>query len=325
MSRALFLTWVPHRRTREIARLLGMPVVELASRHRGLRRYAELAWRTLGILRREKPRVLLVQSPSLVLVLFVLLVKPFHGFRVVVDAHNESVAPFLHSSRLMRALTRWQLRAADLVIVTNEELAAQVIAARGKPAVLTDAVPDAPRFERIALAGAFRVAIISSFAPDEPIEAILEAARRCGDEIHFYMTGNPARLEEGLRARVPPNLTLTGYLSEERYWSTLGSCEAILDLTLMPDCLVCGAYEAIALGKPLILSDNRASFATFAGFGLFTDGDPERIASTIKQMRTGVTEFERDLPAQRARFIDRWRNQASVVEGAIARLASQVM
>jgi glycosyltransferase involved in cell wall biosynthesis len=211
--------------------------------------------------------VLVVQSPSLVLALFALLIRPFFSMRVVIDAHNESVTPFLHSSPLMRWLTRLQLRAANLVIVTNAELVERVREVGGTAVVLTDAIPEPPQAAAIDNAGtAFRVVIISSFAADEPIEALLRAAARCGD-VQFYMTGNPARLSPALRAQVPPNLTLTGFLKESRYWGMLQSCDAVLDLTLMPDCLVCGAYEAIALGKPLILSNNRASLTTFATTG----------------------------------------------------------
>ena len=33
----------------------------------------------------------------------------------------------------------------------------------------------------------------------------------------------------------------------------------MLDLTLKPNCLVCGAYEALALQKPMVLTGNPAT------------------------------------------------------------------
>jgi glycosyltransferase involved in cell wall biosynthesis len=55
----------------------------------------------------------------------------------------------------------------------------------------------------------------------------------------------------------------------------------IVDLTLMPSCLVCGAYEALAVGTPLILSDDPAGRERFGPMALFSRDDPASIAAAI--------------------------------------------
>src|SRR5207253_11049611 len=46
-----------------------------------------LALRTLSLLRRERPRVVLAQNPAIFLPLLLVLVKRFYKFRLVVDHH----------------------------------------------------------------------------------------------------------------------------------------------------------------------------------------------------------------------------------------------
>jgi glycosyltransferase involved in cell wall biosynthesis len=82
-------------------------------------------------------------------------------------------------------------------------------------------------------------------------------------------------------ASVPRNVRLMGFLSEENYWGLLQACHFVMDLTILKDCLVCGAYEGIAVGKPLILSDTEATK------NLFTKGCVY-VAPTVESIRAGI-------------------------------------
>ena len=84
----LAVSWEQHRRMRELCDGLGLELVVLTTRHRGLARYALLSVRTVALLGRRRPDVLLIQNPSLVLAALTLLLRPLLGFRLVVDAHN---------------------------------------------------------------------------------------------------------------------------------------------------------------------------------------------------------------------------------------------
>ena len=118
------------------------------------------------------------------------------------------------------------------------------------------------------------------------------------------MTGNPSRMDPLLAARAPPNVRFTGFLPDPDYWALLRSADAIIDLTLMEDCLVSGAYEALAVGTPMLLSNNRASVELFAGAAAFTDNTTADIRRGLERLRLGRDEMK-IAAAVKARRTDR--------------------
>jgi len=321
-SASLFLTWIEHRRTREIAARLRMPLLELTTRHRGLARYLLLTWRTVAGLRRLRPRVLVVQSPSLVLSLLALALRPFMRYALVIDAHNEAVEPYLHPSALIRALTYRVLRGADLVVVSNSALVARVEARGGRALSLPDRIPVSPAKTSTGTAGGFKVAVICTFAADEPVAAVIDSARLVDADVTFSITGDSGRLPSSVRETLPANVRLTGFLSEEDYWSLLASSEVIMDLTTMEDCLVCGAYEGLAAGKPLLLSNNRASVALFHDAALFTDNSVGSLARTVTDARNQYPSLLARMPLARARIDALWTAAATDLVANLQRLAA---
>jgi len=74
---------------------------------------------------------------------------------------------------------------------------------------------------------------------------------------------------------------LTGFLPEEAYVALLGSADVIVDLTAIEDCLVCGAYEAVALGRPLVTSDTAALRGYFRQGTVYSRHDSVSLAAAI--------------------------------------------
>ncbi len=308
MSQTIFLTWIEHQRTRNIAARLNLSLAELTTRDRGLKRYARLIPETLRVLRTRRPRSVIVQAPSQVLALITLLLRPFFGYRLILDAHNEAVEPYLHRSWWVLVLTRWLLRRADRIIVSNRQLADVVQRVGGRALVLPDALPTPPTLQPRRLPGPRSVVVISTYAGDEPFAEVVEAARALRPSVHFHVTGNDAKCPPSTRARVPDNMTLTGFLSEHEYWNLLASCDAVIDLTTMDNCLVCGAYESVALGKPVLLSRNEASIEVFGGLADFTENTSADIARGISQMLARNAAASNDAP--RRAFEERWAAHA---------------
>lgn len=280
LSEIHFLSWESHRRTASLARELGLELVVLKSPHTGVRRYLELIPKTLRILTTKRPAGLVVQCPSVVLAVVVLLWAKTSNARIVIDAHNEAVQPFVNDSAFVRCLARWIHRHASLVIVTNQELAITVESNSGTAFVLPDPLPvpigdDAPSEP----AGSDPlVTVICTYAPDEPIDALISAARLVPARI--VLTGNPRRADAPL-PELPPNVSLSGYLPDEEYWALLRRSHVVVDLTTMPSCLVCGAYEALSLGVPMVLTDDPAARDLFGSAAVFVRNDPESIAQGI--------------------------------------------
>ncbi len=318
MSGALALTWFEHRRTKEMCAGLEIELLVLATGLRGPLRYLVLSVRTLALLARRRPQVLLVQNPSLILAALAVAVRGLLGYRLIVDAHNEAVIPFINRQPWVARLSQWVIRRADLTIVTNRRLAARVLGQGGRPFTLADRVPVPPRLSTRTLDGASSIVLIATFAPDEPVAEVLEAVR--GTEVELYVTGDHRKLDQGIAASVPPNVRFTGFLDESDYWSLLRAADAIVDLTLMDDCLVCGAYEALALAKPMLLSNNSASVELFSDCAVFTDNTATDIRRALERLRLEHVRLQAGAERKRAELTDSWAASARSLGDLVAGL-----
>lgn len=311
--KVLAVNWERHRRMQGLCASLGVPLQEMEHGGGRIGRYLNLARRTLALIRERRPRVLIVQNPSIALAFFALLMRWFYRFRLVVDAHNEAVQPFIHTSWPIPALARLLMRRADLTIVTNGKLAGVVTAAGGRPFVLPDCLPAVPlEVNTPPVAGdPMDVMVISTFAPDEPLAEIAAAAERLGDGFRFHVTGNDRKLDPEIRARLPGNVRLTGFLPEHDYWILMRDSHLVLDLTLMPDCLVCGAYEALAALRPMILSDSDATRELFGSVAVLSGASADEIAGSLQRARDSFAELTAAMPRGRDRFEADWRERAA--------------
>lgn len=323
---ALAVTWEDHRRTRELCDWLGLSLHALTFNAPRLRRYARLIRRTLALLFQRRPQVVYVQNPSLVLTLLVLAARTFLGrYRVVMDAHNEAVAPFTHGYWPITWLSRVALRSADLTIVTNSALAAQVEAVGGRPLVLPDRLPAAPFAPRPVARrqGPLQIMVVATYAADEPIAEIIEAARQLGGDFEFRITGRETKLPAEQRQRLPANVRQTGFLSEQDYWQLMNDSHVMLDLTLKPNCLVCGAYEALALMRPMILSGNAATIDLFGKVALFpATHSASDIAASIREMGARLEEVAAAAAEEGPRFARRWVEHATALKTTLSEWSS---
>jgi len=126
------------------------------------------------------------------------------------------------------------------------------------------------------------VVAISSWAADEPMEELIAAGGLLPNSVGMSITGRP-KLSEEARRNLPANVTLTHYLSEEAYVALLRDADVILDLTTRENCLVCGAYEALALARPLVVSDTAALRELLGNGALYTRNSRGAIAATAMQ------------------------------------------
>lgn len=318
---ALWVSWNAHRRTTGLCAAWNVPLHVIHSQRKGLSRAIDQALRTLGLLRRTRPGVLFVQNPSLALTALAVLVRGMFGYYLVVDAHNEGVRPFARRGGFVQWLTRRLLHDADATIVTNAALAKDVDAAGGRALVLPDSLPqpELPRNTSAESEDTPDVVVISSFMSDEPVAEIVAAATMLPD-VRFAFTGDARRFRRG-QIELPPNVRLTGYLAERAFWRLLSQAPVICDLTLKPDCLVCGAYEALALAKPMVLSDNPATRELFGPAAVLTNNEAEDIA---RAARTAIEQRERlagSARVLRERYAEPWHVKSATAWEAICSAA----
>jgi len=279
------VTWSHHRRMTEICDFLGIQLFEIIFPKRGIYRYVFSAWKTWRLLLALRPKVVFIQSPSLVLALYINLVKHFFSFKVVMDAHNESVQPYINKSKILSNLTDRALASSDLVIVSNPFLAEFAKKISTNVFILPDPMPKYSTVSVKRIQSKFTVAVICTCAPDEPIREILAAAGTLTDEFEFQISGEKQLFFKKFGENLPPNVSLTGFLPTDEYLEWLACSNVVLDLTEMPDCLVCGAYEAIAVRTPMILSDNLANRSLFGSCALITVNRAKNIAAAVRSAK----------------------------------------
>ncbi len=285
MAEKIWIAWQNHRRNQSISREIGTKLFELADSYHPFVRYPVLLFKTFSLVKKENPQRIFVQNPSVVLSLFMVIFGRLTKKCVIVDAHNAGIH-FEHSNSLIRllvqTLNKFIMRNAPLTIVTNYSLAKYVKQNKGTPFVLPDPFPVFENYKKILLKGEINILYICTYSQDEPYLALFEAAKHLEDTIYIYVTGNYKNKD--LPSTFAPNIVLTGFLPEQEYINYLHSVDVVVDLTYREDCLVCGAYEAVAVEKLLLLSDKSILREFFLDAALYTDNTALDIADKIKSV-----------------------------------------
>ena len=253
-------------------------------------RYALQARETLAILRRARPQVILASNPPIVLPLIAYMAARKLNAALVIDSHTGAFAgPWAHFLPLHRFLSR---RAA-VTLVTNEPLRSQV-ASWGAPAlILEDRVPDLP-VGKVPENRHFSVVMVSSFAEDEPLDAVLAAAANLPDCRFFATDRAPAHMA-GMVASAPDNVTFTGFVPRSDYVELLNGADALMVLVKRDLTLLCGAYEAVALEKPLITSDWPVLRNYFSQGALYVDNSPQAIQEAVVEASRSTAKLRDDM------------------------------
>jgi glycosyltransferase involved in cell wall biosynthesis len=164
------------------------------------------------------------------------------------------------------------------------------------------------------LEGTCNVVFVCSYDEDEPVEEAIAAARQIDPSWRLYITGNYRRHVARFPslASPPDTVKLTGFLTEGDYQTLLRSADVILALTTHDHTLMCVAYEAVSLVKPVVASDMSAMRAYFRRGFVFTENSAAAIAAALRsavhqgqQLRSEATILRSELEADwNARFAD---------------------
>lgn len=305
----LWITWQRHRRSRELAAALGADLHEVISSRARPWKYVPLVLRTTLLCLRRRPSLVFVQCPSIFLAMLAACLRPLLRYRLVCDLHNEAIRPFLHNTTLQKGLLRWIWRSADLNFVTNEGLKDTVERAGGSAFVLPDRIPKgiAAAGTRTTASAAATVVFVCTYEADEPFREVIEAGRLLPATVHTYVTGNYTRVRD--LPEVPPNVHLTGFLPDAEYENLLNRADVIVDLTAMEDCLVCGGYEAAAVGKPFVTSDTAALRNYFHSGTLYTIHSQAAIADAIRRALDNRDPLAREMCRLRVELDEDWEKR----------------
>jgi len=205
------------------------------------------------------------------------------GFRLVSDAHYGGVVA-VRGGRWVQRLLDFANARADLVIVTTPAHADRIRRTGGTAFVCPDPLPELPQSpaKPTGMMGVQKsVLFICSYELDEPYAEVLTAAEMLArDGFSVFASGSYSRA--GLSQDLVPHATLLGYVDRPTYEAYLRHVDVVLDLTTWQDCLVCGAYEAMAAGKPCVLSRTPALTEIFTHGTVFASHEPAVIARAVQ-------------------------------------------
>jgi glycosyltransferase involved in cell wall biosynthesis len=319
----VFLTWEHHRRSENLAHALGAEYVVSTSKTPYLFRVLWLAVRTFFFLLVRRPRVLIVQNPSQALAAAACLYKPLLDYTLVVDRHSnfkqtpEEQVGFKYW--VFHKLSRWSVRHSDLTIVTNQALVEIVESWGGRGEVLTDKLPRLSPTQPwpTPIEEIYSAVFIASYDTDEPLQEMLEAVRRLPLPIRLFITGNYRRAGVVPPADLP-QVTFTGFINDATYEALLRRVDVVIVLTSEENLLNCGSYEAVALGKPMILSGSRAIRSYFRQGVLYVDNTVDGIGAALRAFPAERERLEREVPELRQILEREWPQQHAAVERRIA-------
>ena len=288
----VWITWEAQRRSIEMAKKVNAELYVYD--FEGILRYPKSIAKTILTLLKEKPYILFVQNPSMLLSAFACIFGMISDTHIVVDRHTtfRLNKPHTGSFRiwLFMRLHYFTLKYADITIVTNDFLADLVKKSNGKPFVLPDPLPSFSFTELYQLKGKINLLLISSFGLDEPIHAVFESMQHINKDIYLYISGNYKKNPK-IKEKIPGNVELTGFIPEQTFVNMLFSVDATLVLTTSDYCMLCGCYESVAAEKPLITSDKTVLKAYFSD-ALFVDNTPEAIREKILELGNNIKIYK---------------------------------
>jgi glycosyltransferase involved in cell wall biosynthesis len=276
--------------------MLDARLVEFDLELPGWQRYPLATWKTLATLIAEKPKIIFAQNPSIVLAWVAVIYANLTGKKVIIDAHNAGLFPAEGKYRSLNWLASKLFKWTTMTIVSNDALKTHVERLGGRAVSLPDPIPEiTPPADSPHLAGKFNVLFICSWADDEPYYEVIRAAALLDKNIYIYMTGKSRGLEANAGIPVPGNVVLTGFVTDERFSELLYGCDAVMALTTREDCLLCGAYEGVSAGKPLLLSDTNALRNYFNQGSVYVDNSPAGIAAAITTIAESHASLTREI------------------------------
>jgi hypothetical protein len=309
MPASIWITWENQIRNKSLSTRLGAELHVFSSKRARLVRYAVCVARTIFLLWRRRPSVVFAQNPSIVLTYLLILLKSPFKYTFVSDAHYAGVMA-ANGNRLFQKALDFCNRRADFVIVTNEEHGKHVEAAGGRALVCEDPLPDLGKYAKPGSEQSKKIFFICSFDIDEPYMDAFEAARILQEDGYvFWVSGNFNKA--GIKPAAWPHVRFLGYMPEAEFYSHFAESQVVVDLTNQENCLVCGAYEAMTLEKPLVTSKTLVLQNYFTGGTVFVDHKPESIASGVRlayekknELQLQIREWKRRVVTDNAKKIE---------------------
>ena len=272
-------------------------------------RYAWCAARTWRLLERRRPSCVVVVAPPVVAPLVAAVWCRWRRRPLVVDCHTGT----FHSRRWAwaRPLYRRLLPRCRAVLAHTHEALELVRRWNAPGLLLPDDLPGPIDASEPRPDSGVTVLIAGSLDENEPVAEALAAAALL-PEVAIRVTGDPALVPPALRESAPPNVTFTGHLPLPVFLGEMLAAAVVAVFSTDPHIMNRAAFEAVGLGRPLVLSNLPGLRERFGSASLFADNRPTEMAEAVRRALAGRAAMERssrqlagELRRQHAVTVDR--------------------
>jgi glycosyltransferase involved in cell wall biosynthesis len=304
----LWITWNDQVRNRGLSAALHCELKTLNYESLGRSgRYLMCAAVTVWELLRRRYDHVFAQCPSIVCTALLGVLKNVRRYKLVIDAHNVTFE-YPQKSRILRWLVRYSFHQADYVIVSNDLLAPQVEQLGSIPVVLPDRlpqIPSQPMPPQCQLGQKHTITFVCSFQTDEPVDELLSGLQQLPKQYKVFVTGNRRLAGPHLKYE-SDQIIFTGFMPRCEFDGLLRHSDLLIDLTTRPDCLVCGAYEALAVGVPAVLSDHPPLRALFSRGFLFAENNAQSYYRCVEKYFEDPQHFRSEIDQLKQQFVTSW-------------------
>jgi glycosyltransferase involved in cell wall biosynthesis len=311
----VFLTWLPYSRRSQTlaANFRAKPVyfAYLAGRTNLLRialRYLIMTCHTVGYILRHRPRLVFVMNQPVFLPLTVFVLSRIINFKYVIDSHSGLFVKRRWSWSL--PVMKYAYRHSLFSIVTNQVHRDLVTSWGAKVEVLGALSVDDEPVETVTSPAGPCLAVVGTFAQDEPTEEVIEACRRL-PEIQFFITGALKKAPPELVDRAPSNVTFTDFQPRPRYVGLVQAMDGVIVLVKNDNVMQMGAYEAMSWAIPIITSDWPVLRENFYRGALFVDNTPAKIAEAVHKLFAEHDRFKQEISLLRQERRQAWDQNIS--------------
>ena len=321
-QKRIWIVWETQRRSIQLSKALNCKlfIIEL----NGIFRYPVSILKSLYIFFIERPTIIFVQNPSMILAALACLYCRLLNIPLVVDRHTTFLLdkPILNTWKrlIFIFLHKFTIKKANITIVTNDHLAELVKQSMGNPFILPDPLPIMFPTHKKTLKGNMTILVPSSFRHDEPIDQIIQANKLLAKEnMFFYITGNYRKYSKNLISEAPPNVIVTGFLPDQEYVDLLYSVDAVMVLTKATSCMLCGCYEAISAEKPLITS-LKPVLKNYFYDAIFVDNSTASIVQACLEMAKNVDIYRKKSKKMKESISTKWEEYLKAFEKELNRI-----
>ncbi|MFQ6609945.1 MAG: glycosyltransferase [Fidelibacterota bacterium] len=149
---------------------------------------------------------------------------------------------------------------------------------------------------------------ICRYSNDEPFREFLEAVKSIPD-VDFYITGNVEKNPTLKSKYNQKNIHFTGFLSDIDYFKQLAKSDLLIALTTRPYTLMSAGYEALEIGKPLIVTDSEALRQYFLDNVLYSDNNVDSIRDSLTSAIRMLPDLAEKMNSYKQVKLNQWQNR----------------